>query len=58
MAFSFAIAAMAGMSSTSTEGLPTVSPKRSRVSGRIARRQASTSREATKVVSMPKRGRV
>ena len=47
-----------GMSSTSRPGLPSVSPKKSRVFGRTAARHASMSRGSTKVVSMPKRGRV
>jgi hypothetical protein len=46
------------MSSTSSPGLPTVSPNSSRVLGRIAARQPSMSPGLTKVVWMPKRGRV
>ena len=38
--------------------MPTTSPKTSRVSGRIARAEAVGSRGSTKVVVMPKRGRV
>ena len=48
-------ALMVGMSSTSSPGLPRVSPNSSRVFGRIAARQASMSPGRTKVVSMPKR---
>ena len=54
----WAIAAMAGMSSTSPPGLPIVSPSTSRVSGLMALAKPSWSRGLTKVVSMPKRGRV
>ena len=53
-----AIAAMAGMSRTSPPGLPMVSPSTSRVSGLMALANPSWSRGLTKVVSMPKRGRV
>ena len=38
--------------------LPTLSPKRRRVAGVMARSQASGSRAATKVVVTPKRGSV
>ncbi len=53
-----ATSATAGMSSTSQRGLPTVSPKSRRVSGRMAAAKAAGSRGSTKVVSMPKRGSV
>jgi hypothetical protein len=39
-------------------GLPITSPNTSRVSGRIAASSAPRSRGSTKLVSMPKRGRV
>ena len=55
---SWAIAAMAGMSSTSSPGLPMVSPITSRVLGLIAARNSSSARGFTKLVVMPKRGRV
>ena len=44
-----------GVSSTSSPGLPTVSPKKSLVLGRTAARQALMSPGLTNVVSMPKR---
>ena len=47
-----------GMSSTSSPGLPSVSPNSSRVFGRIAARQPSMSDGFTKVVSMPNRRNV
>ncbi len=53
-----AICATAGMSSTSRPGLPSVSPKRSRVLGLTAFFHSSKLRGLTKVVSMPKRLRV
>ena len=53
-----AMSAMTGMSRISPPGLPTVSPSTSRVSGRIALAKPSWSRGLTKVVVMPKRGRV
>jgi hypothetical protein len=52
---SCAICATVGMSSTSSPGLPTVSPKNSRVFGRTAAFQPSMSPGLTNVVSMPKR---
>ncbi|MDB5751342.1 MAG: hypothetical protein JWP65_1763 [Ramlibacter sp.] len=52
---SWATAATLGMSSTSSPGLPTVSPNSSLVWGRIAARQPSMSPGCTKVVAMPKR---
>ena len=56
--WSCASAATRGTSSTSSPGLPSVSPNRSRVSGRIAARHASRSRGSTNVVVIPKRGSV
>jgi hypothetical protein len=47
--------ATVGMSSTSSPGLPTVSPKNNLVLGRTAARQPSMSPGLTNVVSMPKR---
>lgn len=55
---SCAMRATAATSSTSRPGLPSVSAKTSRVSGRIAARKASRSRGGTKLVEMPKRGMV
>ncbi|MNC95100.1 hypothetical protein D3C83_121260 [compost metagenome] len=52
---SWAMALTAGMSSTSRPGLPSVSPKSSRVFGRMALAKFSGVPGATKVVSMPKR---
>ena len=51
-------AATASRSSSSSPGLPMVSAKTSRVSGRIAFLKPAISRGATKLVVMPKRGRV
>jgi hypothetical protein len=56
--WSWASAATAGMSSTSSPGLPSVSPNSSRVSGRIAARHPSMSPGRTKLVWMPKRASV
>ena len=42
----------------SKTGLPIISPKHKRVSGRIAWRNSSGLRGSTKVVSIPKRGKV
>ena len=54
----FATSATAAMSSTSSRGLPIVSPNSSRVRGVTASRQAPWSAGSTKVVSMPNRARV
>ena len=55
---SCAMALTVGMSSTSSPGLPSVSPNSSLVSGRTAARQPSMSPGLTKVVAMPKRASV
>jgi hypothetical protein len=55
---SWAMADTVGMSSTSSPGLPSVSPNSSRVLGRMAARQPSMSPGLTKVVVMPKRDSV
>jgi hypothetical protein len=52
------MSATMAMSITSRPGLPSVSPKSSRVFGRSASRQAAPSRGSTNVVSMPNRRRV
>ncbi len=54
----WAIAAIAGMSSTSPPGLPMVSPSTNRVFGWMALAKPAWSRGLTKVVAMPKRGKV
>ena len=58
MPWRWAISEITGRSMTSRPGLPRVSPKTSRVSGRIAASKAAGSRGSTKVVDMPKRGSV
>ena len=50
--------AMAGISRTSNPGLPMVSAKTSRVPSRIAAANPSGFRGSTKVVVIPKHGRV
>ena len=58
MRFSCAIAATSSNGNTLIRGLPSVSPYRIFVLGRIARRKFSGSAGSTKVTSIPSRGKV